>query len=698
MFAMTRLRSLLLYIACVSSSLIYAQEEERAQRCGTEEYMEQLLAEDPEMEQAYHNFLYLVESLSKGETSKKSGAAVFKIPVVFHIIHNAEYDNISKAQILDGLRVLNEDFRRQNADASNTRNSFLTVAADVEIEFVLATKSPDGSCTDGITRTSDIRSIGASNNVKNIVRWPTDRYLNIWVVNSISSSISSNVLGYAQFPGQNANTDGVVIRHDALGTIGTAANAGRLGRTLSHEVGHSFGLPHPFGNSPYGCNQDDGIGDTPKLDGPSYGCNLNKSTCGSLDQIENFMDYADDQCTNMFTTGQKSVMRNVSNTFRSYLKSTGNLSLTGVSNPLICAPTASISIESPGICPGGQVQFEEISGSSAASSWQWYFPGGQPATSQSPTPVVVYPNAGEYDVTLVVTNAAGTDSSTFSKFVRVRPFYTGNDASYFESFEGSLDGTGAMINSPEDISKFQITSQASIDGNRSLYLDNFTAGAYAPMTTIKGGGAKDEFITPVILPTFAKNLTMTFEYAFAARQSSGNYDALRVYASEDCGLTWNLVRIFQSGVLRTAPDLNGQPFVPSAGQWRTAFVPLAGLDGKSSALIKIEFENGGGNNFYIDNIQVTADNVSITEYDLAKNVSVFPNPSSGELNINFNRNTQYEVKLELYDLAGRRMISEILPVGTSEYMLGSGTKLPTGVYLLKLQEDGMSYSERIVVQ
>lgn len=698
MFTMARFRTLLLFIALISSTLTYAQEEERVQRCGTEEYMEQLVAEDPEMEQAYHNYLDLVESLSQGEMNKKTGAAVFQIPVVFHIIYNSEYDNISKAQILDGLRVLNEDFRRQNADAVNTRNAFLPDAADVEIEFVLATKAPDGSCTDGITRTSDIRSISASNNVKTIVRWPTDRYLNIWVVNSISNNISSNVLGYAQFPNQNANTDGIVIRHDALGTIGTAANAGRLGRTLPHEVGHSFGLPHPFGSSPYGCNRDDGIGDTPKLDGPSYGCNLNKSTCGTLDQIENFMDYADDQCTNMFTIGQKSVMRNVSNTFRSYLKSTGNLSLTGVSNPLTCAPTASVSIESPAICPGGNVQFEEVSNGSAATTWQWYFPGGQPATSQSPNPVVVYPNAGEYDVTLVVSNAAGTDSSTFTKFVRVRPFYTGNEASYFESFEGSLDGTGAMINSPEDISGFQITSQAAIEGSRSLYLDNFTAGAYAPMTTIKGGGAIDEFITPVIFPTFAKNLTMTFEYAFAARQSSANYDAVRVYASEDCGTTWNLVRIFQSGILRTAPDLNGQPFVPSAGQWRTAFVPLAGLDGKGSALIKIEFENGGGNNFYIDDIQVTADNVSITEYDLAKNISVFPNPSNGELNISFNRETQYEVKVELYDLAGRMMISENLPAGTTEYNVGAGEKLPTGVYLLKVEEDGMSYSERIVVK
>jgi PKD repeat protein len=695
---MSLFRTLLLLFTIVITNFSYAQEDDRVQRCGTEEYMQQLIAEDPEMEQAYHNYLSSVERLSRGEIGKKTSANVFQIPVVFHVIYNSEYDNISKAQVLDGLRVLNEDFRRQNSDANNTRPAFIPDAADIEIEFVLATKDPNGNCTDGITRRSDVRSLGATNNVKTIVRWPTDRYLNIWVVNSISSSISSNVLGYAQFPGQNPNTDGVVIRHDALGTIGTAANAGRLGRTLPHEVGHSFGLPHPFGSSPYGCNKDDGIGDTPKLDGPSYGCNTNKSTCGSLDQIENFMDYADDQCTNMFTTGQKSVMRNVSNTFRSFLKSSSNLNLAGVLNPLTCTPTADISIESPAICPGGQVEFEELSNSSAATSWQWSFPGGQPATSNLPNPVVVYPNAGEYDVTLVVTNSAGTDTRTFSKFVRVRPFYTGNEASYFESFEGTLEGTGAMINSPEDISEFQITSQAAVDGNNSLYLDNFTAGAYAPMTTVKGGGATDEFITPVIFPTFAKNLTMTFEFAFAARQSSNNYDAMRVYASEDCGVSWNLIRIFQSGQLRTAPDINNSPFVPSAGQWRTAFIPLGGFEGKGSLLVKIQFENGGGNNFYIDDIQVTSDNVSITEYDLAKNISVFPNPSNGVVNVRFNQETQYELKVELYDLAGKTVISDKLPAGTTDYKIGSGEKLPSGIYLLQVEEDGMRYAERIVVK
>lgn len=690
-------KTILATLFLTATFYLSAQEQDRVQRCATDEILAKMMAEDPELHKSHELYLEMIDSLSQQEYVKKSSVVVYQIPVVFHIVYNSEYDNISKAQILDGLRVINEDFRRLNFDTTFTRNQFKPVAADVEIEFVMATKDPNGACTDGITRRQDFRSVNSTQSIKS-PQWPNTQYLNIWVVNSISSTISNNVLGYAQFPGQNPSTDGIVIRHDALGSIRTASNAGRLGRTLSHEAGHSFGLPHPFGSSPYSCNKDDGISDTPPVNGPSYGCNLNRATCGNTNQIENYMDYADGQCMNMFTIGQKNVMRNVSNTLRSFLKSASNLNLTGVTNPAVCAPTASMNIEPPAICPNGQVQFEELSNSSAATSMRWSFPGGQPATSNSANPIVIYPNAGEYSVSLVVTNSAGSDSSYFQNFVRVRPYYTGHESSYLESFEGALDSTGVFLNTPEDNNAFQITGAAASEGNQSLKLDNFTSAAYAPMTTIKGGGARDEIITPLIFPTFAKNLTMRFDYAFAARVSSSNYDALRVYASEDCGQTWNLVRIFQSGALRTAPDQSGSAFTPSITEWRNGLAPLSGYDGKGPILVKIEFENGGGNNLYIDNIHVTSDNISITEYELAKNISVFPNPGNGIVNLKFNSETKSEVKVELYDLYGRLVISESLAAGTSDYVIGSNDKLAAGIYLLQVEEAGMTYAERIVVK
>lgn len=706
-----RLKTLLIFLGILIIPGLRAQEHDHVQRCATDEIMVELMDQYPEIREARKKSIVTWDSLEHLLSSSKKSAVVYQLPVVFHIVYNSEYDNISKAQVLDGLRILNEDFRRQNSDANKTRNQFLPVAADVEIEFVLATRDPNGNPTNGITRTKSGRSVLTDDNVgsktvKTVVQpWDRNRYLNIWVVNSIDQGVSNNVLGYAYLASDIWNgpsffqaRDGMVVRHDALGSIGTAANAGRIGRTLPHEIGHYLDLLHPFGDAPYGCNKSDYVNDTPFLDGPSFGCNLNKSTCGSLDQIENYMDYADDECVNMFTIGQKNRMRYAVDNYRALLKHPSTASSTGIINPSITPATATLNMEAPGICPGEQVLFDELSENSPATTWQWYFPGGQPATSSVPNPVVVYPNAGTYDVTLVVSNSAGSDSATYEDFVRVRPYYTGNEASYFESFEGNFQNSGAMINSPEDNTGFVVTSQAAIDGSKSLYLDNFTAAAYAPMTTIKGGGARDEFITPIIFPMFAKNLIMTFEYAFAARQSSSNYDALRVYGSEDCGATWNLIRIFQSGVLRTAPDVPSQPFTPSAGQWRTGLVPLAGYDGKGPVLIKLEFENGGGNNFYIDKIDVTADNVSITEYDLAHNISVYPNPGNGVVNVDFTQETRSEVEVAVYDLYGHKVVSETLPRGTTSYKVGSGEKLASGIYLLQVEEGGMSYSERVVVR
>ena len=700
---MTLFKSVLATLFILIGFSVTAQHEDHVQRCGMDEIMAQMIAEDPSLETAFLERIAYMDSVGRlNSGNKKSSGVVYQIPVVFHVMYNSEYDNISKAQILDGLRVLNEDFRRLNADTNLTRAQFKSVAADTEIEFVMATKDPSGNCTDGITRTQTTKSVNAYDNIKTN-RWPVNKYINVWIVNSISSSqVSDNVLGYGHFPyapWYDPNKDGVVIRHDAVGSIGTAANAGRMGRTLPHEIGHNLGLYHPFGyvGQNYSCNYSDGIPDTPPVLGPSFGCDLNRNTCGNTNQIENFMDYADDACVNMFTVGQRNAMRSVAGNERSNLISGGNLVNTGVLAPLTCAPTASISIESPSVCVNQPVSFSEVSNGSAATSWKWIFPGGLPTFSNQKNPIVTYPGPGTYDVSLVVTNAAGTDSTYFTKFVTVRPTQSGIESSWSESFEGNLN-PGMSIGSPEDNNSFVVTGSVASDGSKSMKLDNFTSGAYAPMTTLKGGGARDEIITPNIYALFSKNLTMTFDYAFAARNSSSNYDALRVYASEDCGQSWNLIRIFQSGLLRTAPDQNGSAFTPSAGQWRNGLIPLAGFDGKGPFLIKFEFENGGGNNFYIDNIQLTSNNVSITEYELAENVSVYPNPSNGEVNLKFNSETQSNISLKIYDLSGRQVYAKELPMGTTDYKVSGGNKLPRGVYMLQLEEGGMTYSERLVVK
>lgn len=226
------------------------------------------------------------------------------IPVVVHVVYRTAEENISDAQIQSQMQVLNDDFRRLNSDANNTWSQ----AADAEIEFCLATVDPNGNPTNGITRTSTtVNGFGTNDAVKftsqgGIDAWPRDSYLNFWVCN-----IGGGILGYAQFPGGAAATDGVVNDYRYTGTNGTATAPFNLGRTATHEVGHWLNLRHIWGDG--GCGVDDFVADTPESDAPNYGCAAGHTSCGSADMIENYMDYSNDACMNLFTQGQKTRMQ-----------------------------------------------------------------------------------------------------------------------------------------------------------------------------------------------------------------------------------------------------------------------------------------------------------------------------------------------------------------------------------------------------
>jgi hypothetical protein len=199
---------------------------------------------------------------------------------------------------------LNKDFRRLNSDANNTWPQ----AADVQVEFCLASIDPAGNSTSGITRTpTSTTAFGTNDQMKFTSSggkdaWPTASYLNIWVCD-----ISGGILGYAQFPGGSATTDGVVVDYQYFGTTGTATAPFNLGRTATHEVGHWLNLRHIWGDG--GCTVDDFVNDTPVSDAPNFGCATGHVSCGTVDMVQNYMDYSDDACMNLFSAGQKTRMQ-----------------------------------------------------------------------------------------------------------------------------------------------------------------------------------------------------------------------------------------------------------------------------------------------------------------------------------------------------------------------------------------------------
>jgi hypothetical protein len=233
------------------------------------------------------------------------------IPVVVHIVYNSSRpeQNISEAQIRSQIDVLNRDFRKTNSDISLIPAPFQSLAADARIEFVLANTDPNGNPTNGITRTvTTATGFDADDKVKSaatggVDAWPTDRYLNIWVCQLVGG-----LLGYAQFPGGPAATDGVVITHTGFGTTGTAAAPFNLGRTATHEIGHWLNLRHIWGDDGNGCNGSDFVADTPNQAGPNTGrptfphITCNNGPNGDL--FINYMDYSDDIAMFMFTTEQ----------------------------------------------------------------------------------------------------------------------------------------------------------------------------------------------------------------------------------------------------------------------------------------------------------------------------------------------------------------------------------------------------------
>ncbi|MBJ6111848.1 T9SS type A sorting domain-containing protein [Hymenobacter sp. BT523] len=284
--------------------------------CATDDVLQAQLAADPGLAQrmaAINNQALQFAANKAAGAQQRTSAITVTIPVVVHVLYSNASENISDAQIQSQLDVLNEDYHKLNADYTKTPSAFAGQVADVGIQFTLAKRNPSGLATTGIERkSSTVTSWGTADKIKSTATgglnaWPSGQYLNLWV-----GTIGGGILGYAQFPGGAASTDGVVISPVYFGRTGTVTAPYNLGRTASHEVGHWLNLNHIWGDDNGACTGTDNVSDTPNQGAENYGKpvfpHVSCSNGPNGDMFMNYMDYVDDAAMFMFSTGQSSRM------------------------------------------------------------------------------------------------------------------------------------------------------------------------------------------------------------------------------------------------------------------------------------------------------------------------------------------------------------------------------------------------------
>lgn len=232
------------------------------------------------------------------------------IPIIVHVLYNTDAENISDEQIQSQIDVINADFSRTNANASETPPAFASVAVDTGIRFchVLTIRKKTETTSFSNNNSAKFCKYGGNDAID------PSKYMNVWICN-----LGGTLLGYGEFPNTKlSDTYGVVVNYQSFGVMGTSRPPYDKGRTLTHEISHCLGLYHIFGESNNTCTKTDHTNDIPSQSSPTLGCPNFPTTdsCSSLPNgimFMNYMDYSNDSCMNMFSKDQSDRMNAVLN-------------------------------------------------------------------------------------------------------------------------------------------------------------------------------------------------------------------------------------------------------------------------------------------------------------------------------------------------------------------------------------------------
>ena len=729
-FNILSMKNLILSVVCfiVGISSISAQNW-----CGTVAHQESLIENQPEKAAALQERIEQFNRLQKENLANGiKNNDHYIVPVVFHVIHEGGSENISFDQINDQMRILNEDFARLNPDTINTPAIFAQNAGDTNIEFRLAKIDPDGNCTQGVTRTFSNLTNGARNNVKELIQWDPTRYMNVWVVKSIEnfSEDGNIVLGFAQFPNQlssDPETDGIVIRHNYCGSIESASS--NYGRTLTHEAGHWLNLRHIWGDADCG---DDNIDDTPTGQEPNYnactgnfpynvgGCSASSGqtiTQSFGEMFMNYMDYSEDYCMNMFSLDQGSRMRSALSQYRNTLISESNLVATGTNDNYViveCAPITEFDADYTFGCKGDGIEFESNSYNASSTSitgYEWTFEGGSPSNSTDEKPSVIYMQPGTYDVTLTVTNSAGSNTLTKSNYVTISSANAEMTGPYFQNFESeefptyenfpasSWTISGNITDSWERATNASSPNLSPIDNN-----ENSASFRIRSLEFIDAGETHTLMTPGIDLSDLDAPVRAYFDLAYAKR-SGNTSDILEVHVSDDCGRTWS--KRWDRECNEDTDDLstNGGgnvvfPYTPTSAHWEQQNVNINNYAGRSNVSLKFVFSGSGGNWLYIDNFVVCETSQLSLDNDSFSDLNIFPNPSKGDATIEFSLYKDSKIEISLSNLYGAVLSQERMDLKAelnSIQLKDLHSSLKAGVYFIKITQNGITTTKKVVI-
>ena len=649
----------------------------------------------------------------------ESEAGIYLLPVVVHVVHNGEAigigGNLSDAKIQEQIDILNEDFGRSNADAINTPSIFQSIAADIEVRFVLAKQNPDGRATNGIIRLEGSESSYCLENeclLKQESYWSSDDYVNIWVAQIDYymgwSSLPETSLQGISYPETNPLFDGVVIDADWVGiNHNTGGKFDSFGQTGTHEMGHFLGLKHIWGDGIWGdencflatdfcddtppaASHNGGLGSPCSFPGPN---SCDNDIPNIPDMFMNYMDYTNDECMNLFTEDQKARMRTVLE------NSPRRLSLR-TSHGLIEPKVNNLDLAIEGISDAPLITCDlSISPTIALANF-----GLEEINSFE----ISYTIAGNA-ITIPVNNVAISTGATNHLGINVQGLVQGSNEITWEilSVNGiqDTDATNNMRTSTVEVQtqttetpfkvdftndnwigiSYNISEWQStlVESNASMYID-----AFKNDTKVESW-----LVSPVLDLSSFKEAGLFFRMSYGIR--SGVSDKFEVKISSEC--SGNFETVLSLGLSSLAFSDSPKKWIPdSDDDWLHRFINLDKYVGSGESRIALVFTNRGGNNFYIDDLELT-NNGDPDQPRLPVGAFIaYPNPAKQSFNFTLNLPKIQSISVQLIDVSGA-VVEDLEYNGVINQTFSMNTPNRYGMYFLRIIGQDINQTQRILI-